>query len=168
MNRERIKMNWGHLWWLLPKIRGICRDRKGIFYWVIVEQSTDRQLFTIRLIRWPGCSAFYRDAGWLAIGPEKDQGSWTLFQVQVEWDYKHQGVGTALVHAAIKLAKRAGTPQLRGEVIQRDLDASPFLLTWYTKLGFTVHMEQGKNVRWPALTAVATLQMNLDKDSAHS
>ncbi len=50
MNRERIKMNWDYLWWLLPKIRGIYRDRKGIFYWVIVEQSTDR-LFTIRLIR---------------------------------------------------------------------------------------------------------------------
>lgn len=169
MNKEGLILNWRHLCWLLPRIRGMYRDRGGILYWIVLE--SDRDGGTLQLLPFPCCTAVYRSAGWLNIGPETKQPYWTIFSVRVEWDYKNRGLGTALVRAAIKYARRRGVSQLRGEVIQRDFRQSPFLLAWYTKLGFTVHLAQPiqgakkasrdlHGFDW-GLNRVATIQMDL-------
>lgn len=136
-----VQMNWQHLRWLLPRLRGVEQDRSGKRYWHF-EDEWEPGHFQIGLIAWPGFTYDSSIVGWLSLAVIEDTTSWMIHDVQVSRPRNQKrGVGTALVRAAIALARRHGAHELRGFVTPNDVKASPFLPTWYAKLGFTVQLE---------------------------
>jgi GNAT superfamily N-acetyltransferase len=131
-----------HLWRLVRHIRGVTRDRSGRWYWYL-ERKSRAGYFVIRLLRFPCFSyrAYPRqNAGWAAVGVRSadDPSVWMIFDVQVSSPYRKQGLGTLLVRAAIRLARRHRARALHGKVTLDDAREHPFLPDWYAQLGFTV------------------------------
>ena len=136
-------MNWQHLRWFARWARGITKDRAGRWYLRFEEEYVPRH-FHIGLIAWPGLTYDYNTAGWMSMSLEtfEDGPCWMIHDVQSH--NQKCGIGTALVRAGIALAQRRGGAQkLYGFVTKDDAEDSPFLPSWYAKLGFTVREGQG-------------------------
>lgn len=153
-----LRLNWQHLRWLARWVRGVMKDRAGRWHWRFEEEwSPDH--FQIGLVAWPGLTYDSNVAGWMSMSLEnfEDGPCWMIHDVQVSRPRNQKrGVGTALVRAAIALAKRRGGAQkLHGFVTKDDVKTSPFLPTRYAKLGFTVQQVQGDTATrfWMDLTS---------------
>lgn len=53
-------------------------------------------------------------------------------------NYRHQGLGSALIKCLIQYARDNGVLFLYGEVFRPDLENNPNLLQWYQKRGFEI------------------------------
>ena len=53
-------------------------------------------------------------------------------------NYRGRGLGKALAREVLRRAQYKGVKRIRGWVTKNDLDTTPWLLTWYERLGFTV------------------------------
>ncbi|MFZ4775607.1 MAG: GNAT family N-acetyltransferase [Terrimicrobiaceae bacterium] len=51
---------------------------------------------------------------------------------------RNRGIGTAMLKTAVKRARFLGANRVVGWITENDLQASPFLLSWYRRLGFRV------------------------------
>jgi GNAT superfamily N-acetyltransferase len=170
---EETRLTWQHLCWLVRRIRGVTRDRSGKWYWYLEHQSRPGN-FVIRLIRFPSLTnhAYHRNnAGWTSVGvlSEDDPSVWMIFDVQVATHYREQGLGTLLVRAAIRLARRQGARVLRGMVTLDDAREHPFLPEWYARLGFTVQRipEPDPPPLFTVGSTIATFWVDLTPDAHH-
>jgi GNAT superfamily N-acetyltransferase len=145
---EDTYFTWGancyHLREMAQQVRGIARDREGRRYWRYVYEYVPGH-FNISLHPWPGLTASSDEsAGWISVGVEKSETSWTIYDVRVDRPrYRQRGIGTTLVQAAIALASARGGTQLWGWLMDDDVQAHPFLPEWYERLGFTVEGATG-------------------------
>src|SRR5260221_7084857 len=113
---QETRHTWQHLCWLVRRIRGVTRDQSGRWYWYLERENRPGH-FEIRLFRFPGLTnrASHRNnAGRADIGvrSDNDPSIWMLFYVRVPTYYREQGLGTLLVRAAIRLARRHGAQAL--------------------------------------------------------
>ena len=53
-------------------------------------------------------------------------------------NYRHQGLGSALINCLIQYARENGIYFLHGEVFRPDLENNPKLIRWYQKRGFEI------------------------------
>lgn len=53
-------------------------------------------------------------------------------------DCRRRGIGTTIMQRVLSEAARLGIVEVWGEIVDFDLARSPFLATWYERLGFTV------------------------------
>ena len=53
-------------------------------------------------------------------------------------NYRHQGLGSALIRCLIQYARDNGIQFLHGEVFRPDLENNPNLLQWYQNRGFEI------------------------------
>lgn len=53
--------------------------------------------------------------------------------------YRGRGLGKVLAREVLAHAQKKGVKRISGWVPKNDLDATPWLLTWYENLGFTIH-----------------------------
>ncbi|MEI6778685.1 MAG: GNAT family N-acetyltransferase [Chloroflexales bacterium] len=67
-----------------------------------------------------------------------EEGVLDLADVHIEPPYRRRGMGSALLHYIIELARAHGLQHIRGFVVERDLNEIPNLLDWYARLGFIV------------------------------
>lgn len=134
-----LRLNWRHLQEMVKEVRGVVRDRKGKCYWLSIREYRTGY-FRISLYAWPGLTySTSRCAGWISVGVTQSKTSWQIHDVRVDRPrYKQRGLGTALVHEAIALARRRGAQDLQGSVTTTDAQEYPFLPAWYARLGFTV------------------------------
>jgi len=137
-----VRLNCSHWRRLAREVRGVIQDRRGKCYWRLEHEWSPNHI-RISVIAWPGLKYASRNLGWLAIGEQRqEKTTWMIYDIQV-YRNNQQGIGTALVHAAIALASKRGAHQLRGMITKEDAKKSPFLATWYAKLGFTVQLHEG-------------------------
>lgn len=168
-----IHLTWRHLGWLIRRIRGLTRDRSGRWYWHLERENRPGH-FEIRLLRFPGLTdlAFHRNhAGRADIGvrSDNDPSIWMLFNVQVTERYRERGLGTLLVRAAIRLARRRGAQELHGMVVLSDVKEHPFLPEWYARLGFAVQRlpEPDPPPLFTVGVTIATFWMDLTPGERH-
>jgi len=153
-------------WQMVRHIRGMTRDRKGKLYWLYIWEYRPGH-FRLCLYVWPSLSfSDWLLAGWLATGVTQSPTSWTIDDVRVR--HKQRGVGTALVKAAIALARRRGAQELSGTVISGDVRDSPFLPEWYARLGFTVQFGGEADTDPWGLSTHATFRMDLSPATSSS
>ncbi len=138
-----LRLNWYHFCRLTREVRGVTKDRAGTWYWHLEDEWSPGHV-AISFIAWPGFSSTSRSAGWTEVARvEHEEAAWMIHDVQVSARYERRGIGTALVRAAIALARRRGARELRGHVTNDDAKSHPFLAQWYARLGFTVQRLQG-------------------------
>jgi len=61
------------------------------------------------------------------------------FSPQIRLQIRSRGIGTAMLKTAIKRARFLGVSRVVGFVTENDLHTSPFLLSWYRRLGFRIN-----------------------------
>ncbi len=105
----------------------------------------------------------------IGVRESHDLSIWMLFNVQVSNHYREQGLGTLLVRAANRLARRHGAQQLHGMVTLDDAREHPFLPEWYAHLGFTVQRlpEPDPPPLFTVGITIATFWMDLTLDAHH-
>lgn len=103
----------------------------GYLYAVYIDRRLCLQDFKIeeRLrLSWPPCLAFLA-----LLGVQRRTRS-----------FRGQGVGSLLMETLIALAGPRGVREVWGSVTQHDIDETPFLLSWYERLGFAVRAPDGE------------------------
>ncbi|HLZ58796.1 MAG TPA: hypothetical protein VKR06_17790 [Ktedonosporobacter sp.] len=85
--REETHLTWHHLCWLVPRIRGIVRDRVEGWYWYLEDDSRPGHV-KMMLFHFPSLTDrgyFRNQAGWAAVGlhQDDDPSIWMLFDVKV-------------------------------------------------------------------------------------
>ena len=150
-----LRQNWSHLCTFVREVRGVAKDREGKRYWRYVYEYSPGH-FALSLHAWPGLTyANDESAGWISVSVEQGDTIWMINDVQVgRLRNQRQGVGTALVQAAIAHARTHGGTQIQGVIMRDDAHTHPFLSRWYAHLGFTVQELTGGD-------ALACFWMNL-------
>src|SRR5262245_55026956 len=119
-----VRGNILHVRWFLLHVRGINYDRQGRGYCRTENEYTPGH-FQIALYDWP-CFTYHSPCvGWVSVGELNNENIWMIYDVRVPYKYRSRGIGTALVQAAISLARRRGVIELCGIVTKDDAEEHP-------------------------------------------
>lgn len=113
-------------------------DTRGNLFWLKQGESTE--IIVLRL------SHKSHEAGHVKLVPMSAE-TMKLCDLFLKMPFRNRGLGSALLKEAITLARQYRMSSLYGDIVQQDVDATPYLLDWYRGKGFTVHApDDGKSI----------------------